>query len=104
SFGANANSSFYYNKMKGTLEQNMKKLNLSQLVILHPGFIERPNSTRMGEKTIITALKFFNAIGLFKGYEPLPTNRLAKAMIASFFEFKEKLKIVSLKEIKVISV
>lgn len=102
-FGANPKSSFYYSKMKGVLEQNIKKLNFSQLIIHHPGAIERPNSTRTGEKTMVKVLKFFNAVGLFKGFEPLPTNRLAKAMIASFFKFKEQLKIVSLKEIKVIS-
>lgn len=103
-FGANANSSFFYNKMKGELEQHIKTLNFPQLVILHPGGIERPNSTRKGEKIMMKALKVFNALGLFRGYEPIPTNRLAKAMITSFFRFKEKCKVVSLKEIKAVSI
>ena len=98
--GANADSSIFYNKMKGTLEQNLRKVDFSQLLILHPGGIDRPNSTRVGEKIMMKVLKAFNAIGLFKGYEPIPTNRLAKAMIASFFGFKEKYKVVSLKEIR----
>lgn len=103
-FGAKATSSMFYNKMKGTLEQNLEKLNFTQLVILHPGGIERPGSNRSGEKTMMKVLKAFNAIGLFKGYEPMPTDRLAKAMIASLFEFKEKHKVVSLKEIKKVSI
>ena len=103
-FGASAGSSFFYNKMKGTLEQNLQKLDFPRLVILHPGGIERPGSTRAGEKTMMKTLKIFNALGLFKGYAPLPTNRLAKAMIASCFEFKEKSKVVSLKEIMALSV
>jgi len=103
-FGANAKSFLFYNKMKGSLEENIKKLNFTQLVILHPGGIERPDSDRKGEKAMIKLLKAFNAIGLFKRYEPLSTKRLAKAMIASYFKFKEKQKTVILKEIKKVSV
>ncbi len=44
--GANPKSSIFYNKMKGTLEQNLLKLNFDRLIILHPGGIERPGSTR----------------------------------------------------------
>lgn len=102
-FGADVNSSFFYNKMKGTLEENMQKLNFSQLTVLHPGGIDRSDSTRTGEKVMMKALKAFNAIGVFKAYAPISTQRLAKAMIASYFKFKEKYKIVSLKEIFSIS-
>lgn len=102
-FGANAKSSFFYNKMKGTLEQNIRELNFRQFVILHPGGIERPNSTRKGEKIAINFIKALNAIGLFKGYEPLPTHRLAKAMIAAYFKFSTGYKVVAVKEIKAIS-
>jgi len=101
--GANPKSSIFYNKMKGTLEQNLLKLNFDRLIILHPGGIERPGSTRKGERAMIKALKAFNAIGLFKDYEPIKTDRLAKAMIASVFESKEKFKVINLKEIKAMS-
>lgn len=101
--GANENSSFFYNKMKGTLENNIGELGFRQFVVLHPGGIERPNSDRAGEKVFIGLLKIFNAVGLFKGYEPISTNRLAKAMLASYFQFKETHKIVKLDEIKRIS-
>ena len=102
-FGADVNSSFFYNKMKGTLEENMQKLNFPQLAVLHPGGIDRPDSTRTGEKVMMKALKAFNVIGIFKAYAPISTQRLAKAMIASYFKFKEKYKIVSLKEIFTVS-
>lgn len=103
-FGANAKSAFFYNKMKGKLEENISKLNFKQFVILHPGGIERPGSVRKGEKFAVKLIKMLNAIGIFKGYEPMPTKRLAKAMIASFFKFKTGYKIVTLKEIKRLSV
>lgn len=102
--GADPNSSFFYNKMKGTLEHDLRKLKFPQLVILQPGGIERPNSTRTGEKVMMTVLKAFNAVGLFKGYAPIPTDRLAKATISSFFKFKQQQKIVTIKEIRKLSV
>lgn len=102
-FGANSKSLFFYNKMKGTLEQNIQALNFKQFVILHPGGIDRPNTTRKGEKTGLKLIHALNAIGLFKAYEPITVNRLAKAMIASFFKFKITYKVVSLREIKNIS-
>lgn len=101
--GANADSSFFYNKMKGTLEKNIQKLNFNQFVVLQPGGIERTGTVRKGEKIFIKFTKALNAIGLLKSYEPLPTMRLAKAMIASYFQFKTTLKIVTLTEIKNIS-
>ncbi len=102
-FGANANSFFFYNKMKGTLENNIRKLSFKQFVVLHPGGIDRPGTDRKGEKVGMRLLKMLNAVGIFRGYEPLPTNRLAKAMIVSFFTFRTDYKIVSLKEIKSLS-
>lgn len=102
-FGANAKSNIFYNRMKGTLEENLKLLDFKRLLMLHPGGIERPNSTRTGEKTMMGVLKAFNAIGLFKGYAPIHAARLAKGMIASAFEFHEKQKVVSLKEMQEMS-
>ena len=97
--GAHEDASFFYNKMKGTLERNIRKLGFLQLVIVQPGGIERPNSDRLGEKIFIHLLKFSNALGLFKRYAPIATDRLAKAMLASFFAFREPDKVVSLDEI-----
>jgi len=101
--GANASSRIFYSKMKGSLEQHITQLEFPQLIIIHPGGIERPNSTRTGEKLFIPVLKAFNAIGLFKGYEPLPTDRIAQGMIAAFFGYKGKNKILGVKEIKEIT-
>lgn len=98
--GAKADSSIFYSKMKGRLEEHISQLDFPQLTIIHPGGIERPNSDRMGEKLLIPLLKTFNAIGLFKAYAPLTTQRLAKAMIAAFFMYKEKSRIVAVKELK----
>lgn len=101
--GADESSSFFYNRMKGTLENNIRKLGFLQFIVLQPGGIERPHSDRLGEKIFIKLLKLFNAIGLFRGYAPITTSRLATAMIAAYVKFKEKYKIVHLHEIRRIS-
>lgn len=102
-FGANAESSLFYNKLKGKLERNIQTLNFNQFVILRPGGIDRPNSTRKGEKIGVKFIKALNKIGLFKRYQPISVERLAKAMIASYFRYKTSFKIVMLKEIKELS-
>ncbi len=101
--GADARSFLFYNKMKGTLENNIRKLDFKQFIILHPAGIERPGTLRKGEKFAIKLIKTLNAIGILKSYASIPANRLAKAMIASFFKFKTDYKIVTLKEIKSLS-
>lgn len=101
--GAHEGSSFFYNKMKGTLENNIQKLGFAQFVILQPGGIERPNSDRLSEKIFIKLLKIFNAIGLFRSYTPIATSRLAKTMIVAYFKFKERYKVVNLDEMRSIS-
>lgn len=98
--GANPKSAFFYNKMKGTLEENIRKLNFKQFITLHPGGIERPGTARKGEKMMISTIKTLNSIGIMRGYAPVATDRLAKAMIASFFAFKTGDKSVTLSEIK----
>src|SRR5690606_23745375 len=42
--GTHEDASFFYNKMKGPLERNIRKLGVLELVIVQPGGIERPNS------------------------------------------------------------
>lgn len=100
SVGANPKSMFFYARMKGVLENNIRKLDFKQLLIIQPGGIDRPNTTRKGEKLMIGVIKAFNSMGLFKSYRPIGTDRLAQAMIDSFFKYRdETVKVVSLKEI-----
>ncbi|UIR57495.1 NAD(P)H-binding protein [Sphingobacterium sp. SRCM116780] len=98
--GANAQSSIFYNRMKGSLEDAIKKIGFAQFLILQPGGIDRPNTDRLGEKIGLKVLKVFNSVGLFKQYEPIQTHLLAKAMIESFFQYKKPIHVLSLKEIQ----
>ncbi len=83
---ANQESRFFYMKMKGQLEEQVKALNFSKLIIIKPGPIDRPNTDRAGEKYTIKTLKFLNKLGIFKSYKPISTISLAKAIVDSVFK------------------
>lgn len=101
--GANSASMIFYNKMKGTLEESVKALGFDTFLVIQPGAIDRPNSTRTGEKWLIKALRSLNGIGILKNYAAISTRRLALAMINAYFTYLQTYKVVNLKEIKNIS-
>lgn len=74
-------SSFFYNRMKGTLEENIRALHFQKLLIFRPGMIIRPHSDRIGERIGLSVLKFLNRLKIFLRYEPLHTSLIAKAMV-----------------------
>lgn len=86
---ASKKSRFHYTKMKGLLEEGIKALDFSKLIIVRPGPIDRPNTNRKGEKYAVKTLKFLNRIGLFKPYKPISTMFLAKAIVDAVFEDKD---------------
>lgn len=86
SYGANPKSRVFYSKMKGSLEESVKKLEFPTLTVFKPGILFREQSNRPGEHMTVQLLQFFNRFGLFKKHRPLPTKLLAEAMIKSCFQ------------------
>ena len=82
-YGANPKSKIFYSKMKGELEEAVKKLHFNKITIFKPGMLERKDSERTGEVLGSRIIKFANTLGLFESQKPLPTDVLAKAMINS---------------------
>jgi hypothetical protein len=78
--GATAQSKLFYNRMKGQLEDAMKALEFTRLLIFQPSILIRSNSDRGAENFSVKAIHFLNKIGLFKRYRPMPTNVLAQRM------------------------
>jgi len=78
---ASACSKFFYNRMKGALEDAVKALGFPGCFILQPPSLVRKGSDRFGEKAGVAALRVFNAIGLMKSYRPMPTESVAAAMV-----------------------
>ena len=78
--GAKVQSKLFYNRMKGALEEAVKKLNFPRLLIFQPSILIRSNNDRGAENFSVKAIHFLNKIGLFKRYRPMPTNVLAQRM------------------------
>ena len=82
SVGANAKSSFFYPKIKGALEEAVKKLNFEKIDIFQPPMlIRQPDLMREGEKSGIKILNRLNKIGILKSQKPLAVEALAEKML-----------------------
>jgi len=82
SAGANERSFFFYPKIKGELEQAVKKLRFKKIQIFQPPIlIRQPELMRNGERICIKLLNVLNKIGLLKSQKPLSVSFLAKKMI-----------------------
>ena len=81
SIGASPKAKFFYTRMKGELEEAVKKLGFPACFILQPPSLVRKGSNRFGEKAGVVMLKAFNAIGLMRAWKPMPTEEVAAAMV-----------------------
>ena len=81
---ANPNSSGDYVKFKGLVEEELKKLNFSNLGILRPSFLMGDRKeNRVGEKIGILTFRLLSPLllGPFKKMKPINSEKVAKAMI-----------------------
>ena len=99
SVGANAKSRVFYTKMKGALDDAVQQLGFEGCFILRPPSLIRKGSDRFGEKVGIVALKAFNAIGLMRGFTPMPTEAVAAAMIRLAKSGRKGVEIIESQEI-----
>ena len=82
SVGANSKSSFFYPKIKGALEEAVKKLDFKKIDIFQPPMlIRQPDLIREGEKNGIKILNRLNKIGILKSQKPLAVEALAEKML-----------------------
>ena len=83
STGANAKSLFFYPRIKGALEEAVKKLNFKKIDIFQPPMlIRQPELIRAGEKSGIKFLNTINKIGVLKSQKPLNVKDLAVKMVS----------------------
>ena len=82
SVGANSKSSFFYPKIKGQLEESVKKLKFKKIDIFQPPMLVRQSDLiREGEKSGIIVLNVLNKIGILKSQKPLAVEALAEKMV-----------------------
>jgi len=97
STGSNENSPFFYPKIKGKLEEAVKKLPFKIIQIFQPPtLIRQKNLIRLGEKIGIKIFGFLNSFGILKSQKPLPVSNLAKVMVENL-KMKQKEKVKTIK-------
>ena len=83
SFGANEKSFFYYMKIKGKLENAIKKLNFRKIQIFQPpSLIRQPELIRSSEKFAIKFFKKISDLGILKSFKPISVEILASKMLS----------------------
>lgn len=98
---ASPSSKIFYSRMKGELETTIAELNFGQYIIFRPGLLLREGTDRTGEKVLVKILHFFNTIGLFKKYKPLPTSILAMKLAKAPWKMPQGTSVLKLQEIAV---
>ena len=97
STGANENSPFFYPKIKGKLEEAVKKLPFKTIQIFQPPtLIRQKNLIRQGEKIGIKIFGFLNYFGMLKSQKPLPVSTLARVMV-DHLKMKQNEKVKTIK-------
>lgn len=82
SIGANHRSSNFYLRMKGELEEAVKKLPYESISILRPGPLEgNRKEIRIAERISLPIINAINALGILKKYRPVHAARVAEKMV-----------------------
>ena len=102
SMGANPQSSVFYMKMKGQLEEAVKLLGFSNTIIVRPPSLIRRNSDRWGEKVGVVALKMLNKVGIMRSMKPMSTEAVAKAMLICSLHMKGQ-QVVESRELRMLA-
>jgi len=99
SIGANPKSLFFYSRMKGELEEAVKKLNFQKLLIFRPSILEGFRSEkRVGEKIGLVFMRFLTRF-MFKKYKPTAGNVLASKMISLSIDRNEGFRMIEANEL-----
>lgn len=96
---ADAKSRYFYIRMKGQLEDDIIRLGFPHTFIVRPPSLIRKNTTRFSETFSIWTIRCFNAIGLLRGFTPVPTLSVAKQMIEGAKTITKKVQIADAKEV-----
>lgn len=104
--GASSDSNIFYNKVKGELEDELKKLKFEQLYIYRPSLLlGNRKEQRLGEKFGTVFMKSFNFLmqGSLKKYRAIQAEDVAKAMLYAATNDLSKLKIILSDEIQALA-
>ncbi|WP_341227256.1 oxidoreductase [uncultured Arcticibacterium sp.] len=81
SMGSNKNSSFFYNQVKGELEEELKNINFQHIGIFRPSMlVGNRKESRIGEKIGQIFMKVFDFL-IPKKYKAIHVDKVALAML-----------------------
>jgi uncharacterized protein YbjT (DUF2867 family) len=79
--GASVNSSFFYAKVKGELEREVREIGFTSLTILRPGIIEGKRDEVRPAESLVLKLSHFLAPILPKRFHVNPASKIAQVLI-----------------------
>lgn len=100
SAGANDESSAFYPRLKGELDEALKKLPFEVITILRPSFLDGDREeSRLGESVGIKLAKVFTKIPGLKKYRPISAEKVAEGMINSLHKCPKGYHVFELDEV-----
>lgn len=97
--GADANSSIFYNKVKGEIERDLKPLSFEYIGIFQPSILlGNRKEARIGEDVGKVVMKALTFLGIYKKYKPIYDYQVAKAMLYHAAKDKKGVETISSKE------
>lgn len=100
SSGANPNSLIFYSRMKGELEEAVKKLNFEQIHVIQPGLLAGDREEkRTGEEIGYVILNGLSKIPGLGKYKPIQGSTVAAAMINAALSQGKGVKMYALEEV-----
>ncbi|WP_310388147.1 NAD-dependent dehydratase [Roseateles sp.] len=92
--GADPRSRFFYNRVKGELEQDLAQLGFASLTCVRPGLIAGArDDARAGERALLSALNWLGPV-LPRRWRPNPAERIAAALLQAALEAKPGMHVV----------
>lgn len=89
--GANAKSSIFYNKVKGRVEDDLKKIPFEYLGIFQPSILMgNRKESRLAEDVGKVVMRVVTAVGIYRKYKPIYDYQVATAMVHCALEHREK--------------
>lgn len=82
--GADAQSKFFYNRVKGQMEEDLKKIGFTHLTIARPSLLLGERSEkRFGERLAIRLTPFYSPLlkGPLRKYHPIEAKRVAASLV-----------------------
>ena len=100
SMGADKDSFFYYNEVKGKIEDAISQLDFEKITIVRPSLLLGDRSEdRLGEDISKTFVKIFSPIIPAK-YDGIEASQVAKAMIKAANDGKNELEVIENDELQ----